>query len=77
ALRHVDAAAAAAREKRLSGQVSVGLAPSTSGVLAVPFMRAMQERYPDVRLRIVESLSGYLGSMLGARQIDLAVIFRE
>jgi LysR family tcuABC transcriptional regulator len=77
ALRHVDDAALAARQARLSGHVSVGLAPSTTDVLGLPFMRAMRERYPDVRLRIVESLSGYLGSMLGARQIELAILFHE
>ncbi|MCI0151707.1 LysR family transcriptional regulator [Paraburkholderia sediminicola] len=77
ALRHVDDAALAARQARLSGHVSVGLAPSTTGVLGLPFMQAMRERYPDVRLRMVESLSGYLGSMLGARQIDLAIMFHE
>ncbi|SAK87488.1 LysR family transcriptional regulator [Caballeronia arationis] len=77
ALRHVDDAALAARQARLSGHVSVGLAPSTTGVLGLPFMRAMRERYPDVRLRMVESLSGYLASMLGARQIDLAILFHE
>lgn len=77
ALRHVDDAARAAREARLSGHVSIGMAPSTASVLGVAFLQAMRERYPDVRLRIVESLSGYLGSMLGARQIDLAVLFRE
>ncbi|QDX20896.1 LysR family transcriptional regulator [Pandoraea pnomenusa] len=77
ALRHADAAASAARSARLSGHVSVGLAPSTASVLGVAFARSMRERYPDVRLRIVESLSGYLSSMLGARQIDLAVIFHE
>ncbi|SIT40698.1 Transcriptional regulator, LysR family [Paraburkholderia piptadeniae] len=77
ALRHVDDAALAARAARLSGHVSIGMAPSTASVLGVAFMQAMRERYPDVRLRIVESLSGYLGSMLSARQIDLAVLFRE
>lgn len=77
ALRHVDDAAFAARSARLSGHVSVGLAPSTASVLGVAFAKAMRERYPDVRLRIVESLSGYLTSMLGARQIDLAVLFHE
>jgi LysR family tcuABC transcriptional regulator len=59
----------------LSGHVTVGLAPSTSAVLAQPFMTAMRERYPDVRLRIVESLSGGLTAMLNARQLDLAVLF--
>ncbi|TDN67361.1 LysR family transcriptional regulator [Paraburkholderia sp. BL10I2N1] len=77
ALRHADDAVLAAREARLSGHVSVGLAPSTTGVLGLAFMKAMRERYPDVRLRMVESLSGHLGSMLGARQIDLAILFEE
>ncbi len=77
ALRHVDNAALAARSARLSGHVSVGMAPSTASVLGVAFMQAMRERYPDVRLHMVESLSGYLASMLSARQIDLAVLFRE
>jgi LysR family tcuABC transcriptional regulator len=55
----------------------VGLAPSTTGVLGLPFMCAMRERYPDIRLRMVEALSGYLASMLGARTIDLAILFHE
>ncbi|AOI87573.1 LysR family transcriptional regulator [Burkholderia pseudomultivorans] len=76
ALRHIDAAALAARSARLSGHVSVGMAPSTASVLGVAFMQAMRARYPDVRLHLVESLSGYLASMLSARQIDLAVLFR-
>lgn len=75
ALRHADDAARAAREARLSGQVSVGMAPSTARILALPFLHAMRERYPDVRLRLVESLSGDLGTMLNARQLDLAVVF--
>lgn len=75
AIRHADAAAQAARQARLAGQVSIGLAPSTSGVLALPLMQAMRERYPDVRLRLVESLSGNLASLLNARQLDLAVLF--
>jgi LysR family tcuABC transcriptional regulator len=38
-------------------------------------MRALRERYPDVRLHMVESLSGHLSNMLNARQLDLAVLF--
>ena len=75
AIRHADAAAQAARQARLAGHVSIGLAPSTSGVLALPLLEAMCERYPDVRLRVVESLSGNLATMLNARQLDLAVLF--
>jgi len=75
AIRHADAAAQAARQARLAGHVSIGLAPSTSGVLALPLLEAMRERYPDVRLRVIESLSGNLATLLNARQLDLAVLF--
>ncbi|WP_284618598.1 LysR family transcriptional regulator [Aquabacterium humicola] len=75
AIRHADAAGQAARQARLAGHVSIGLAPSTSGVLALPLMEAMRARYPDVRLRLVESLSGNLAALLNARQLDLAVLF--
>ena len=54
ALRHADDAVQAARQARLSGHVSVGMAPSTSAVLALPFMTAMRERYPDIGLHLVE-----------------------
>jgi LysR family transcriptional regulator, regulatory protein for tcuABC len=76
ALRHADDAVHAAKLARLSGHVSVGLPPTTATVLGLPLMQAMRERYPDVRLRIVESLSGDLAQMLNARQLDLAVLFR-
>ena len=75
ALRHVDDAAQAARQARLAGHVSIGLAPSTSAVLALPLLRSLRQRYPDVRLHLVESLSGNLVAMLNARQLDLAVLF--
>jgi LysR family tcuABC transcriptional regulator len=75
ALRHAEQAGRAAREARLSGSVSVGLAPTTASVLGLPLMRAMRERYPAVRLHMVESLSGHLVNMLNARQLDLAVLF--
>ncbi|HZY17304.1 MAG TPA: LysR substrate-binding domain-containing protein [Ramlibacter sp.] len=75
ALRHADQATRAAHEARLSGSVSVGLAPTTASVLGVPLMVAMRARYPDVRLHMVEGLSGHLSQMLNARQLDLAVLF--
>jgi LysR family transcriptional regulator, regulatory protein for tcuABC len=76
ALRHADDAAHAARTARLSGHVSVGMAPSTLAVLGPSFMIAMRDRYPDIRLHLVESLSGGLATMIGARQLDLAVLFQ-
>ena len=76
AIRHAEAAKAAARHARLSGQVSVGLAPSTGAVLGLPILLAMRERYPDIGVRLVETLSGNLASMIGMRQLDLAVLFQ-
>lgn len=74
-LRHADEAVRAAQQARLSGHVSVGLAPTTAAILGLPLIEAMRERYPDVRLHLVESLSGHLATMLNARQLDIAVLF--
>ncbi|CUJ47839.1 MULTISPECIES: LysR family transcriptional regulator [Achromobacter] len=76
-LRHAENAVAAAREARLSGMVSVGFAPTTASVLAKPFYAAMAERYPNVRLHLVEGLSGNLGEQLSNRRLDLAVLFQN
>jgi LysR family tcuABC transcriptional regulator len=74
-LRHTDQASRAARQARLTGSASVGFAPTTACVLALPFMREMRARFPDVRLHIVEGLSGQLTELLNARKIDVAVLF--
>lgn len=74
-LRHAANAARAAQAARLAGHVSIGMAPTTSSVLGVPLLQAMQDRYPDVRVHLVESLSGNLSQMLDRRQLDLAVLF--
>lgn len=75
ALRHVDAAAVSAQGARLSGVVSLGLAPTTASVVALPLIETMARRYPDIRLQLVEGMSGHLAGMLKLRQIDLAVLF--
>ena len=77
ALRHADDAMRAARLARLSGHVTVGMSSSTCTTLGIPFITAMREHYPDIRLRLVESLSGNLASMLSSRQLDLAVLFQS
>lgn len=75
ALRHADDAAASARDARLTGHVSLGLASSTAAVLALPLLQALRERHPGVRVHLVESLSGNLSTMLNGRLLDLAVVF--
>ena len=74
-LRHAEQAVHAAQQARLSGAASIGLSPTIASVLGLPLMRALRERYPDVRLHMVSALSGHLTGLLNARQIDLAILF--
>ena len=74
-VRHAEQAVRAAQDARLSGTVSIGLPPTVASVLGVPLLRAMHERYADVRVHLVESLSGHLADQLNARQLDLAVLY--
>ena len=74
-LRHAEQAVRSAQQARLSGSVSVGLAPTTSAMLGLPMMQAMRARYPDVRLHMVEGMSGHLTDMINARALDMAVLF--
>ncbi|PTX04423.1 LysR family transcriptional regulator [Achromobacter mucicolens] len=75
ALRHADDAVQAAQQARLAGHVSVGLPSTTAAVLGAPFLQAMNERYPHIRLHLVEALSGHLTDMLNGRLLDLAIVF--
>ncbi len=75
-LRQAEHAVLAAQSGRMSGYASLGLAPTTASILARPLMAAMAERYPQIRLHLVEMLSGYLGAQLNARRLDLAVLFQ-
>ncbi len=76
ALRHADDAVQAAQQARLAGHVSVGLPSTTAAILGAPFVQAMNERYPDIRLHLVEALSGHLSDMLNGRLLDLAIVFQ-
>lgn len=75
ALRHADDACRAARQARLAGTVNLGLAATTCGILGLPLVAAMRSAYPDIHLHLVEGMSGHLGQMLNARELDLAVLF--
>ncbi|HEX3382070.1 MAG TPA: LysR family transcriptional regulator [Paraburkholderia sp.] len=75
-LQHALDAVEAARRQRLVGHVTVGLPPSTASVLGMPLLLAMRERHPELRVHLVEALSGHLSTMLDARQLDLALIAR-
>jgi LysR family tcuABC transcriptional regulator len=76
AVRYAADAIHAAKQQRLTGHVSVGLAPTTAAILGVPLLKALRDRHPEVRLHLVTALSGHLRKMLEAQQLDLAVVFR-
>lgn len=76
-LRHAHQAVQAAQSSRLVGYVSVGFPPSTASILGIPFLKVMAERYPDIKVHLVESLSGNLVQLVNSRQIDTAIIFSQ
>lgn len=76
-IRHAQYAIEAAHSSRLTGHVSVGFSPSIASVLGLPFMRLMASRYPDIKIHLVESLSGNLANLVSSRQLDIAIIFTK
>ena len=76
-LRHANQAVQAAQSSRLVGYVSVGFPPSTASILGVPFLKVMAERYPDIKVHLVESLSGNLVQLINSRRLDAAIIFSQ
>ena len=61
--------------RRVAGRVVVGLPTSAGAVIAVPLLRAALQRYPNVRVHLIESLSGYLQEWIESGRLDLAVVY--
>lgn len=57
------------------GPVSVGLPTSAANVLAGPLIAAVKQRYPDIQLRIVESLSGHLLELVSTGRLEMSLQF--
>ena len=57
------------------GPVSIGLPTSAANVLAGPLIGAVQARYPDVKLQIVESLSGHLEELVATGRLEMSLLF--
>jgi len=58
-----------------SGQVSLGIPPTVSQVLAPPLIRHFATTYPNVALQIIEALSGHLNEWLSTGRIDVGVLY--
>lgn len=60
-----------------SGPLSLGL-PTTVGLVAtVPILSACRERYPQLRLRVVEGYSGFLREWLQVGRLDLSLLYGD
>jgi LysR family nitrogen assimilation transcriptional regulator len=57
------------------GEVRFGMPGTVSEQLSVPLIEAAQARYPSVRIRIAEAMSGYILDWLRRGEIDLAMIY--
>lgn len=57
------------------GEVRFGLPGTVSELLAAPLIEAARARFPEVRIRIVEAMSGYILEWLKRGEVDLAMIY--
>ena len=63
------------KSRRVAGRVVVGLPTSAGAVIAVPLLRAALEQFPNIRVHLIESLSGYLQEWIESGRLDLAVVY--
>lgn len=60
----------------LTGKVSVGLAPGTAAAgLALPLLRAIRGRYPEVLLHLNENFGTTLAELIADGRMDMAVLY--
>jgi LysR family nitrogen assimilation transcriptional regulator len=77
-LRQIDQAHAAVSVsgRAPAGSVSVGLAPySTGAALALPLLRTVRDRYPDILLHINENFGGVISEAIMTGRMDMAFIY--
>jgi LysR family nitrogen assimilation transcriptional regulator len=57
------------------GNVRFGMPATVGELLAVPIIEAAMQRFPEVRIRIVEAMSGYVLQWLRRGEVDLAMLY--
>ncbi len=63
-----------ARHATPSGLVTVGLSPGLAALLSAPLAHALKQRYPAIRLKIVERFAPSLYAILMDGTVDLAIL---
>jgi LysR family nitrogen assimilation transcriptional regulator len=76
-LASVDTAKLAVREagERPSGRVVIGLPSSASMVLSVPLAETVRLVCPEIQLRTVDAMSGFIKEWLDGKSIDMALLY--
>ena len=59
------------------GPVVIGLPPSVACVLAVPLITQVRQDFPQIQLKIVESLSGHLEDLVSTGKIEMGLLFHD
>lgn len=59
----------------IEGEVALGLPTTVALVAILPILQATRARFKHLKLKIIESHSGFLGEWLHAGRLDLSVLF--
>jgi len=59
----------------IQGEVVIGLPTTVALVATIPILAATREQFPKVKLKLIESHSGFLTEWLRAGRLDLSVLF--
>lgn len=78
-LRQVDQArlAMTAESGQVSGTVSIGFTAGSATLFCIPLMQAVRSLYPQIRLNILEGMTGDLTEGIINGQLDLATLLRN
>jgi LysR family transcriptional regulator, regulatory protein for tcuABC len=78
-LRQVDEAVFVARKEYsdVKGRATIGLAPSTVGILGLKLLEHMRAKYPGIVLNVVAVHSGYLEDLARTGQLDVSILFSK
>jgi len=78
-LRQVEIAGADVRlaGTEVSGTVAIGLPTTAAAAFGMALVRTVRQRFPQVRLQLFESMSGYIAELLNQNRLDFAILFRD
>lgn len=65
------------RQNDPEGEVRLGVPGTIGQILAVPLITAVRLRYPKIKLRIAEAMSGFILEWMREERVDLAVLYGQ